>query len=111
MSSDVPLVGFSVAKSSRLDEDVELREAARDNGGFRWPMDPLEEQAFNEWAGEPGNRYFEIDEGSSTIEEGVSAPTVGGSDDPTGWLGVSNGEASEYRESVKTGVDMQCTKK
>jgi hypothetical protein len=73
-------------------------------------MDPLEEQAFNEWASEPGNGDFEIDEGpSSTIEAGVSAPNVGGSDDPSGWLGVSNGEASEYRESVKTGVDMECT--
>ncbi len=44
---------------------------------------------------------FEIDEGpSSIIEAGVSAPAVGGSDDPSEWLGVSNGEASEHRESV-----------
>lgn len=75
-------------------------------------MDPLEEQAFNECARVPGNRNFEIDvRPSVTIEAGVSAPTVGGSDDPSGWLGESNGEASEYRESVKTGADMQCTNK
>lgn len=34
MSSDVSLVGSSVARSSELDEDVELSEGARDNGGF-----------------------------------------------------------------------------
>lgn len=66
----------------------------------------------NEWAREPGNRDLEIDGGpSSTLEAGVSALTVGGSDDPFGWLGVSNGEASEYRESVKTSADIQCTNK
>jgi hypothetical protein len=39
---------------------------------------------------------FEIDKGSSsTIEAGVSAPAVGGSGDPSEWLGGSNGEASD----------------
>lgn len=33
MSFDISLVGISVARSSKLDEYVELSEAARDNGG------------------------------------------------------------------------------
>lgn len=107
-SSDVSLVGILVEKSSNLDEGVELSEAARDNGGVRWPMDSLEEQAFNEWAGKPGNKDFEIGEGmSSTIEAGVSAPAIGGSDGPMGWLCASRSEASEYRKLVKTGVDVR----
>jgi len=75
-------------------------------------MDPIEEVALNEWAGEPLNKDFEIEEGlSSRTEAGISAPSVSGFDGPSGWLGASSGEASEHRESVSMGADKRYTNK
>lgn len=39
----------------------------------------------------------------SRAEPEGSAPAIGGSDDPSGWLDASNGEGSEHRKLVKMG--------
>ena len=116
MSSDIPLVKGSIVKSSKLNDGsmspsgpVEMSEAASDNREPWRLMGSLDKAALCEWVGKTSDRDSEFDKG--LIEAEGSAPTAGGSGDPSGWLDVSTGEASEDRISVKKDVGIQSRNK